>query len=64
MGDVFQLHDQETLAELDEFEGSDEYRRVLTTAVLGEWRSRAVQGVRVPRLCSGGRRIVSGDWMT
>jgi gamma-glutamylcyclotransferase (GGCT)/AIG2-like uncharacterized protein YtfP len=63
VGDLFKLHDPLTLAALDEYEGSDEYQRVLTTAVLegGDlvrcWVYEYTSGVTEER------RIVSGDWL-
>ena len=62
MGDLFRLHDLRTLKTLDAYEGSNEYRRVQTTAI-------PENGVRVTcwvyeyigRL-SEDRRILSGDW--
>jgi gamma-glutamylcyclotransferase (GGCT)/AIG2-like uncharacterized protein YtfP len=63
VGDVFQVREQETLAALDEYEGSEEYQRVLTSAVLEN-------GERVPCWVyefigpvTEERRIVSGDWL-
>jgi gamma-glutamylcyclotransferase (GGCT)/AIG2-like uncharacterized protein YtfP len=63
VGDVFQLRDPSTLAALDEYEGSSEYRRVLAAADLENgdrvrcWVYEYIGPVREDR------RIVSGDWM-
>ena len=62
VGDLFQVRDPLTLAALDQYEGSTEYRRELTTAVLegGErvqcWVYEYIGPVTEER------RIVSGDW--
>lgn len=62
-GDLFQLLDQAVLAELDRYEGSNEYRRVRAIAELasGErvkcWVYEYLGGV------SESRRIASGDWL-
>jgi len=63
VGDLFRVRDPMVLTELDEYEGSNEYRRVLTTAVVenGEetrcWVYEYVGPVKEER------RIESGDWM-
>ncbi len=63
IGDLFQVRNPATLAELDEYEGSTEYRRVPTTAVLENgdpvrcWVYEYIGRVMEER------RIVSGDWM-
>jgi len=63
VGDLFLVRDPQTLAALDQYEGSDEYRRVLTTAVLEGghrvrcWVYEYIGGVTEER------RIVSGEWM-
>lgn len=63
VGDVFQVRDPLTLVTLDEYEGSTEYRRVLTAAVLenGE-RVRCWVYEFIGRVTEE-RRIVSGDWL-
>jgi gamma-glutamylcyclotransferase (GGCT)/AIG2-like uncharacterized protein YtfP len=64
VGDLFQMRDPLTLAALDQYEGSDEYQRVQTMAVLENgrqvrsWVYEYIGGV------SEDRRIVSGDWMS
>jgi gamma-glutamylcyclotransferase (GGCT)/AIG2-like uncharacterized protein YtfP len=63
VGDVFELRDGATLVALDEYEGSEEFRRVPATAVLENgdlvecWVYEYIGPV------SEERRIVSGDWM-
>ncbi len=63
MGDLFLVRNPLTLAALDRYEGSNEYRRVLTTAVLEGghrvrcWVYEYIGGVTEER------RIISGDWM-
>jgi gamma-glutamylcyclotransferase (GGCT)/AIG2-like uncharacterized protein YtfP len=62
-GDLFRLKDSRLLGTLDQYEGSTEYRRVLSTAVLtgGErircWVYEFTGGVME------GRRVRSGDWL-
>jgi gamma-glutamylcyclotransferase (GGCT)/AIG2-like uncharacterized protein YtfP len=67
IGDVFQILDPSTLAELDQYEGSDEYQRVLAEA---ELVSGDVSGDRVScwvyeylGVVSESCRIASGDWL-
>jgi gamma-glutamylcyclotransferase (GGCT)/AIG2-like uncharacterized protein YtfP len=63
VGDLFRLRSPETLAELDQYEGSTEYQRVLTTAVVENgdetrcWVYEYIGPVKEER------RIASGDWM-
>jgi gamma-glutamylcyclotransferase (GGCT)/AIG2-like uncharacterized protein YtfP len=63
IGDLFQVHDPLTLAALDEYEGSDEYRRVLTTAVLENGDQEPCWVYEYIGRVTQEQRIVSGDWM-
>ena len=62
IGDVFELLDQKTLAALDEYEGSEEYRRVLTTAMLENGDHVQCWVYEYIGPVTGECRIVSGDW--
>lgn len=63
LGDLFRILDPSVLPVLDQYEGSNEYQRVRTGAVLesGErieaWVYEYIGGV------SESRRIASGDWL-
>jgi gamma-glutamylcyclotransferase (GGCT)/AIG2-like uncharacterized protein YtfP len=63
VGDLFRVRNPATLAALDQYEGSTEYRRVPATAVLetGE-RVRCWVYEYIGRVTEE-RRIISGDWM-
>jgi gamma-glutamylcyclotransferase (GGCT)/AIG2-like uncharacterized protein YtfP len=63
VGDVFQLRDPSTLAALDEYEGSSEYRRVLAAADLENGDRVRCWVYEYIGPVSEDRRIVSGDWM-
>jgi gamma-glutamylcyclotransferase (GGCT)/AIG2-like uncharacterized protein YtfP len=63
VGDLFQVRDPTTLAALDKYEGSDEYRRVLTTAVLENGNETRCWVYEYIGRATEERRIVSGDWM-
>ena len=62
IGDLFEILDSTVLAALDQYEGSEEYRRVGTEAVLdaGERVKCWVYEYILP--VGESRRIVSGDW--
>ena len=63
VGEVFHLRDPATLAALDQYEGTDEYQRVLTMAVLENGvRVRCWVYEYIGRVTEE-RRIVSGDWL-
>lgn len=63
VGDVFRLRDPATLAALDQYEGANEYQRVLATAVLeGGNRVRCWVYEYIGRVTAE-RRIESGDWL-
>jgi gamma-glutamylcyclotransferase (GGCT)/AIG2-like uncharacterized protein YtfP len=62
-GDLFRLKDSRMLARFDEYEGSNEYRRVEAKAVLpggeriGCWVYEFTGGVME------GQKVRSGDWL-
>ncbi len=62
-GDLFQISNPDVLEELDQYEGSNEYQRVQTEAVLGNgdrvrcWVYEYLGGV------NESSRIASGDWL-
>jgi gamma-glutamylcyclotransferase (GGCT)/AIG2-like uncharacterized protein YtfP len=62
-GDLFRVRNPATLIALDQYEGSDEYQRVLTMAVLENaervrcWVYEYIGPVKDER------RIVSGNWL-
>jgi len=62
-GDLFRLRDPATLAALDEYEGANEYRRVLTTAVLEDGEATRCWVYEYIGPVKEERRIKSGDWM-
>jgi gamma-glutamylcyclotransferase (GGCT)/AIG2-like uncharacterized protein YtfP len=64
VGDLFKVRDPATLAELDRYEGSNEYQRVLTRAVLESGRQMRCWVYEYIGGVSEERRIVSGDWMS
>ena len=63
VGDLFEINQQDVMLELDRYEGSAEYRRVATEAVLenGErvrcWVYEYILAVK------DDQRISSGDWL-
>jgi gamma-glutamylcyclotransferase (GGCT)/AIG2-like uncharacterized protein YtfP len=63
LGDLFQVRDPLTLTALDQYEGTEEYRRVLTMAVLenGDLAQCWVYEYIGP--VPEERRMVSGDWL-
>ncbi len=63
VGDLFELRDSAALTELDQYEGSDEYRRTEAEAVLasGERVKCWVYEYILP--VNESQRIVSGDWL-
>lgn len=63
VGDLFRLRDPATLAALDEYEGANEYRRVLTTAVLEDGEATRCWVYEYIGPVKEERRIKSGDWM-
>jgi gamma-glutamylcyclotransferase (GGCT)/AIG2-like uncharacterized protein YtfP len=63
VGDLFRVHDPQTLAALDQYEGSDEYQRVLTTALLENGRQVRCWVYEYIGPAAEDRRIVSGEWM-
>lgn len=63
VGDVFRVRNPLTLAALDEYEGSNEYRRVLTTAVLENGDETRCWVYEYIGRVTEERRIVAGDWM-
>ena len=63
LGDLFRILNPLTLAELDQYEGPDEYQRVLTTAVLENGERVQCWVYEYVGRVTEERRIVSGDWM-
>jgi gamma-glutamylcyclotransferase (GGCT)/AIG2-like uncharacterized protein YtfP len=62
VGDLFEVRDPQTLAALDEYEGPEEYRRVLTEATLENGdRVRCWVYEYIGRVTEE-HRIASGDW--
>jgi gamma-glutamylcyclotransferase (GGCT)/AIG2-like uncharacterized protein YtfP len=64
VGDLFLVRDPPAWAELDRYEGSTEYRRVLTMAVLENGRQVRCWVYEYIGRVTEEQRIVSGDWMS
>jgi gamma-glutamylcyclotransferase (GGCT)/AIG2-like uncharacterized protein YtfP len=63
VGDVFQILDPSTLAELDQYEGSDEYHRVLAEAELVSGDRLSCWVYEYLGRVNESSRIASGDWL-
>lgn len=63
LGDLFRLLRAETLPALDEYEGSDEYRRVYAIAILEDGRRIRTWLYEYLGSVDESRRILSGDWL-
>ena len=65
IGDVFELNDPEAIEELDRYEGSNEYRRVKTTAWIenGEEQETECWVYEYIGPVVESERIESGDWL-
>ncbi len=63
VGDLFELLRAETLPALDEYEGSDEYRRVHAIAILEDGRQIRTWLYEYLGEVNESRRVSSGDWL-
>ena len=63
VGDLFSIADPEALGELDQYEGSNEYRRVRAEAVLENGDRVRCWVYEFIGEVSEDRRIASGDWL-
>lgn len=63
VGDLFQILDQAALAELDQYEGSEEYQRVRAEAILENGDRAKCWVYEYIGPVSEERRIASGDWL-
>ncbi len=62
-GDLFRILRPDTLPALDEYEGSNEYRRVRAVAVLEDGRRIRTWTYEYLGKVDESRKIASGDWL-
>lgn len=62
-GDLFEVRDPTVLTELDRYEGSDEYRRVKTEAMLASGQRVQCWVYEYILPVDESQRIASGDWL-